>query len=104
MMIKKIDTQLNFSAFFPSSVYYNRRYELGCRNPFKSCKADVRTVAARIGKARRRDQWLDIPDRTEPGKPFGEFTEESSGRHPHGARRFFHAGLGQQSAGVFPAR
>src|SRR5271167_325450 len=103
-MIRKIDTWLNFSSFLPLSVYYNKRYELGCGNPLKGRTADVRTVAARIGQARRRDQRTDIADRTEPREPFGEFAQESSGRHPHGAGRFFHAGLEEQSAGVLPAR
>src|SRR5271170_1679246 len=84
-MIRKIDTQLNFSAFLRQTVYYNRRYELRCGNPLEGGPADVRTVAARIGEARRRHQWIDFIDRAEPGEPVGQFAQKSPGRHPHGA-------------------
>src|SRR5271168_3058474 len=103
-MIKKIDSLLNFSSFFAASVYYNRRYELGCGHPFKGRTPDVWTFTARISQTRRRHQWLDFPDRTEPREPFGKLAQKSSGRHSDGARRFFHPRLAEQSTGVFPTR
>src|SRR5579859_6810532 len=100
-MIRKIDTQLNFSLKTQPSVYYNRRYEprRGC--PFESRTADVRTVAARVGEASRRDQRFDFLDRAEPGESVGQLLEKGARRHSHGARRLLHPGSRRAASSVF---
>src|SRR6266704_5908687 len=100
-MIRKIDTQLNFRVNIVATVYYNRRYEPGRGYPFESRTTNVRAVATRDGETRRRDQRFDFLDRAEPGEPFGQFPEKGARRHPHVARRLFHAGSRRPASGVF---
>src|SRR5438477_7241192 len=102
-MIRKIDIELNIGCNLSQFVYYTKHYEPGCGSPFEVHPADVRSVAARIGEARRRHQWAHFLDRAESREPLGEFAEKSAGRDSDGAGRFLHARRGRQAAGVLPA-